>query len=326
VTDAVADINRIMDVRNGVAGGIRRKWFIDPERGGHAYLSDGGLISAMIKGHGISPNPKESLELEVAWVSSDDSHATHAKWQMSGTEHIMARTFLNDLKPSDWSKNDSFIPDPLVLSFGINLPNPGRSMSNLPYPLKYAAETLRKLGLRASDVQALLTGQATFSLGGRTQLLWFDLPGIAIDIPGRGDAGFRLVDKFWSETFAGTEPRPIAGYSHGGVTDLPFTVLAAANNEKAILGLVTPDADQNYEVHDLLSNAAAATAWIYVDVPRFGASLLEIPALNSMIYEDGEENALDEESAGKLNNALSALGRVFVMWESAASGSAICYY
>ncbi|MDR3076555.1 MAG: hypothetical protein LBU26_04570, partial [Synergistaceae bacterium] len=119
---------------------------------------------------------------------------------------------------------------------------------------------------------------------------------------------------------------PIAGYSHGGVTDLPFTVLAAANNEKAILGLVTPDADQNYEVHDLLSNAAAATAWIYVDFPRFGASLLEIPALNSMIYEDGEENALDEESAGKLNNALSALGRVFVMWESAASGSAICYY
>jgi hypothetical protein len=45
-----------------------------------------------------------------------------------------------------------------------------------------------------------------------------------------------------------------------------------------------------------------------------------------MIYEEDEESALDEESAGKLNNALSALGRVFVMWESATAGSAICYY
>jgi hypothetical protein len=325
VTDSVLDVNRLMDVRNGVAGGIKRKWSIDSDTGGHAYLSDGGLISSMIRGSGASPNPKESLELEVAWITSGDVNATHAKWQVSGTENVVARMFLNDLRPNDWSTNDVFVPDPLVLSFGINLPNPGRSMSNLPSPLNYLAEQMRKLKLRNADIQAILTGKATFTLGGRTQLMWFDLPGLAIDLPGRGDVAFKLIDKFWKE-MPGAEPSLVPGYSHGGITEIPFTILAAANDEKAILGLIQPDTEQNYDVRDLLSKSTAVTAWIYIDFPRLGASLLEIPALNSMIYEAEEESPLDEESADSLNNALSALGRVFVTFESATSGSAICYY
>jgi hypothetical protein len=325
VTDSPADAARITDVRGGVASGIKRRWSLESGMG-RAYFSDGGLISSMTRGSGAPPNPKESLELEVSWVTSGDARLTNAKWLLSGADHIVARTFLNDLKPHDWSGADVLMPDPLVLSFGINLPNPGRMTSNLPSPLKHVAEQMRKLGLRDAETQAMLTGPVTFSLGGRTQLLWFDLPGIAVDIPGRGETAFKLIDKFWSETFSGTVPEPVDGYSRGGMTNLPFTVLAAANDDRAILGLVPPDADQNQEARDLLSNATAALAWVYADFPRLGASLLEIPALNSMMYEEDEEHPLDEESAGKLNNTLSALGRVFVMWESASSGSAICYY
>jgi hypothetical protein len=182
------------------------------------------------------------------------------------------------------------------------------------------------MGLRNTETQAILTGPATFSIGGRTQLLWYDLPGIAIDLPGRGDSALKLIDKFWSEMFVGAEPEPIAGYSRGGVTNLPFTVLAAANEDRALLGLAPPDVDQNYEVRDLLWGVTSAVAWMYVDFPVLGASLLEIPAFNSIIYEADEESALDEESAGNLNKALSALGRLFVKWDTAASGSAICYY
>ncbi|MDR0653137.1 MAG: hypothetical protein LBG12_07505, partial [Synergistaceae bacterium] len=105
-----------------------------------------------------------------------------------------------------------------------------------------------------------------------------------------------------------------------------FTVLAAANAERALLGLVAPDAEQNYEVREMLSSVTEAAAWIYLDFPLLGASLADIPALNSMLYEDDEETPLDEESANSLKNAMAALGRVFVTCESAASGSAICHY
>ena len=326
VSDSVIDINRIMDVRNGVISGIKRKWSHDPETGGHAYLSDAGLISAMIRGGATEPNPRESLELEVAWTTSVEENAAQARWQISGMENIFPRAFLNDLKPHDWSKTETFIPDPLVLAFGINLPNPGRTVANIPSSLKYFADQMRDMGLRNSEVQSILTGPATFSIGGRIQLLWFELPGIAIDIPGRGDRGLKLIETFWSELFVDAEPEPIVGYSHGGITNLPFTILAAANENRALLGLVPHDADQSYEVHDLLCGLTSAAAWIYVDFPVLGASLLDIPAFNPLLYEDDEEVQLDEESADNLNKALSALGRLFVKWDTLTSGSAICYY
>jgi hypothetical protein len=218
------------------------------------------------------------------------------------------------------------MPDPLVLSFGIALPDPGRLMSHMPSPLKYIADQLKDMGMRGSEIQALLTGRTAFSVGGRTQILWFDLPGLMIDMSGRGEASYKMIEKFWSEKFFGVEPGQVEGFDHGGLTDLPFTVLAAANAERALIGLVAPDAEQNREAHAMLSSVADAAAWIYLDFPLLGAALADIPALNAMLYEDDEEIPLDEESANSLKNAMAALGRVFVTCESAASGSAICHY
>ncbi|MDR1509348.1 MAG: hypothetical protein LBS53_06890 [Synergistaceae bacterium] len=324
--DSMRGIDRLMAVNDGSHAGIKRKWTVEPQWGGHVYLSDGGLILAAANAAADSRARAGILEIEAAWITSADAGESRAKWKVSGAENIVNRAFLNDLRPRDWEDIDIFVPDPLVLAFGINLPNPGRRMASLPGPLKYAAEQMRKIGIRTSEIQAILTGRTAFSIGGRTQLLWFDLPGIVSDLPGRGGASFNLIDKFWSELFIGAEPKPVEGFSHGGLTNLPFTVLAAANDEKTLIGLVTPDAEQNFEAKDLIASASQVIAWAYVDFPMLGASLAEIPAINSVIYEDGEEERLDEESANNLKNAMSSLGRIFITMESAASGSAICYH
>ncbi|MDR1136679.1 MAG: hypothetical protein LBK91_00020, partial [Synergistaceae bacterium] len=86
------------------------------------------------------------------------------------------------------------------------------------------------------------------------------------------------------------------------------------------------DAEQNCEAKELIVSARSAIAWAYIDLPLLGAFLAEIPALNSMMYEDDEEGPLDEESANNLKSVMSSLGRVFITLESATSGSAICYY
>jgi hypothetical protein len=272
------------------------------------------------------PNPKEALEIEAAWVSSPDVRVTRADWRVSGAEHFVPKNFLNGLQKDDWSRTDVFMPDPLALSFGIALPDPGRAMSNMPSPLKYLADQLRSMGLRRSEIQTLLTGRTAFSVGGRTQILWFDLPGLALDMPGRGEISYKMIEKFWSEKFFGVEPAPAEGFERGGLTSLPFTVLAAANAERALISLVAPDAEQSYEAREMLSSVTDAVAWIYLDFPLLGASLADIPALNAMFYEDDEETPFDEESADNLKNAMAALGRVFVTCESAASGSAVCHY
>jgi hypothetical protein len=326
VTGSTEEIDRIMAVNDGSAQGIRKKWAVEPQWGGHVYLSDGGLIFERLNGDEAVSARGRSVEIEAAWVTSDDARVSAVKWELSGAENIVNRSFLGDLRPGEWSGIDMFIPDPLVMSFGVNLPNPGRSMQNLPGPLRYVAEQMRKMGMRRSEIQAILTGRSVFSLGGRTKLLWFELPGVVIDLRGRGAASLKLIDKFWSELFVGTSPKPLEGFSRGGMTNLPFTVLAAANDDETVVGLVPPDTEQNFEVEDLLAASAPAAAWAYIDIPLLGSSLAELPALNSVMYEDGDEVPLDEESADNLKSIMSSLGRVFITLESAASGSAMCYY
>ncbi|MDR0652353.1 MAG: hypothetical protein LBG12_03500 [Synergistaceae bacterium] len=338
--DSLHDIDRIMDVRNGVAAGIKRKWSIAAERGGHAFFSDGGVLRSWMTGAN-APNPKEALELEAAWVTSPDIRATSTDWRLWGADHFIPKNFLDGLQKDDWSGTDVFMPDPLILSFGITLPDPGRSMSNMPSPLQYLVDQLKRMGLRNSEIRALMTGRTAFSIGARAQVLWLDLPGLTLDISGRGEVSYKMIEKFWKWQFLDVEPKPVEGFEHGGFTDIPYTALAAANAERALLGLVEqPDAEQNYEAREMLSSVTDAAAWIYLDFPLLGASLADIPALNSTFsvdedpspdeesvpYEDDEDTPFDEESANNLKNAMAALGRVFITFESAAAGSAICHY
>ncbi|MDR1915416.1 MAG: hypothetical protein LBQ58_02455 [Synergistaceae bacterium] len=325
IADSILDIDRIREVRSGTAEGMKKRWTVESEWGGRMFLSDGGVLSSMISEDDEYSLERKATEIEIAWRTSDDQHAGEAEWRIFGAENIIGRTFLHGLKAYDWSSEDVFIPDPLIMSLGVNLPNPGRNLSAFPGSIKYLADQLRRLKLKGSEIQTILTGPATVSLGGRTQLLWFELPGIMLDIPGRGAATFRLIDKFWSELFVGAEPKPVDGYTRGGMTDLPFTVLAAGNDEKAIIGLLASDVEQNTEVKQLLRRANNAVAWLYIDIPKLGVSLAEMPAINSILYEY-EDGPVDEESARMLKDIMNKLGKVFVMWESPESGRAVWYY
>jgi hypothetical protein len=129
------------------------------------------------------------------------------------------------------------------------------------------------------------------------------------------------VERFWSETFMGAAPRPVAGYTTGGTTDLPFTILAAANDKKAVIGLTPPEAEQNGDVKNLLRDESAAVAWIFVDLPKLGVSLAEMPSVNALLYED-EDRPIDTKSADSMRQLLGSLGSVFVTFDSAVSGRA----
>jgi hypothetical protein len=325
ISDSLPDIERIREIRLGRAEGMRKEWGIDNQWKGRMFLSDGGVLRSMILGEDDGPPEAGATEVEVAWNSAEDSPSGEAEWRVSGAGNIMGRTFFRDLKGRDWSSDDIFLPDPLIMALGVNLPNPGRSLSSITGPMAYLADQLRKIGLKNSDVRSILTGPATISLGGRTQLLWFELPGIMLDLPGRGGSAHRLIEKFWSELFLGADPKPVDGYDYGGMTDLPFSILAAGNDKKTVIGLSASDAERNEELPDLLRGAKNALAWFYVDIPKLGTSLSELPAINAMLYEY-EDGPVDEESAGILKDTMGKLGKLFVTLESPESGRAMWYY
>lgn len=340
LTDSISDMDRIISVRTGDTPGLKQKWTLNRGWGGHMLLSNGGVIRDMYgNAGGRQKNASDQIRLEAAWRSSKNQNAPRqnqseahispageARWRVTGLEKLLDRNFAKHIRPHDWSGEELYIPDPLLLSFGINLPNPGKNMNVLPTPLKFLADQMTKLGMKHAETQNILTGPAVLSLGGRTQILWFELPGIVLDIPHRGKSGFRLIDAFWSELFMGAESYPLSGYTHGGTTDLPFSVIAAGNDRTTILGLTSPLVERNSEVKRLLAKEKKSIGWLFADLPKLGTSLADMPSVNAFLSEEDDMRPIDSESTEQMKNAMNKLGKVFVVWDSGSSGHAIWYH
>ena len=197
LADTLSDMEGIRKVRGGEFAGAKRKWSLERRWKGHMLLSDGGVLASMAGEEGDT----DPISLEIAWNSKEKEG--EAQWKVNGLEKRVGRNLARNLKAHNWSTEQPVMPDPLLLSIGINLPNPGRNMANLPGWAKSFAEQLTKLGLKDSEAASILTGPATLSLGGRTQILWFELPGVVLDVPGRGKLANKLLDLFWAQLFMG---------------------------------------------------------------------------------------------------------------------------
>lgn len=322
LADTFADVEAIRKVRSGETAGARRKWSLERRWKGHMLLSDGGVLATMA---GDEENT-DPVGLEIAWRSSgkDDKNG-EAKWKVWGLEKRVGKNLARSLKTHNWSTETPLVPDHLLLSVGINMPNPGRNMANLPGWLKSFAGQLTKMGLKDSEAAGLLTGPMTLSLGGRTQILWFELPGVVLDVPGRGKLAYRVLDAFWSQLFMGAEPKPVDGFTHGGSTDLPFSVIAAANDKKMVIGLADPAMAQNKEIGKLIEEEKRAIGWFFVDLPMMGASLEEMSSVNTLLSSEDDARPVDGDSTRRLREAFGKLGKLFVVWDKPTGGHAKWY-
>ncbi|MDR1019938.1 MAG: hypothetical protein LBL73_04185 [Synergistaceae bacterium] len=336
IADTKSDISKIQELRSKALPGIDHKWRVEKSWGAHILIGDGGVIGAIASGAADTEGRENPLTLEAAWRSSGfpqegSSPTTEARWQIWGLEDFVDASFTAGLKKYDWSGRDFFMPSPLIAALGVNLPDPGKNektASRYPAAIRAVAAHLSQMGLKPSEAQRILSGPAVLSLGGRTQVLWFDLPGIAVDIIGRGKAAHKLIERFWSETFMGAAPRPVPGYSVGGATDLPFSVLAAANDDSAVIGLTAPDAHTDSRVKSLLERESAAIGWVFVDLPRLGASLSEMSSVNALLYDDdGQEDAKNGEAreTEALRQSLAKLGSVLALCDAPYQGRAYWY-
>lgn len=334
VTDSLYDMGRIKSVIDGSLRGNARMCPQDCAMEGHSYLNDGGIIAGSLFASDEEPlkDGERAITLAACWNTfpdegrklSDTGPSGEAVWSASGLENALGSVFTASLTGRDWSGDGPFIPDPVIISLGFNLPAPGRSRRDLPAPLAFAASYLEGMELKQSEIDTLLTGPVIASLGGRTQILWYELPGLVVDLPDRGAVSSVLIDRFWTEFFSGIKPKPLDDYPAGGATDFPFSLTAVGDEKRAIIGLTSPSVEQNKHVKKLAAAENNAIGWLYIDLPRLSSSITDMPYMGEL-FAGEEGNSVDEEPLDPVHKAMKKMGAVFVSWRSAQSGRAVWY-
>ena len=328
VADSLSDIDKIREIRAGTVSGVKEGWKLNSSWGGHLVVSDGGIISALLYGSS-DPVPQDRVGVEVAWKSGGSDLKPHAKgelvWKFRGLDKRVGSAFSKSLKSVNWDAYNIFIPSPALISMGINLPKADPNEPLYSSPLKSVAERIIRLGLNEDEARTLLSGPSVLSLGGMTQLLWFELPGAALDIFDRGQTSYKLIDAFWTKLFMGADPKPIPGYSRGGTTDLPFPIVAACNDKSAVIALSAPDMERDEEIKRLLKRDKSSIGWFYADLPKLGAAIANMPSMSALLSESEDTTPTDTESMELLRESLDKLSKLFVVWESGDSGYGVWY-
>lgn len=334
------DMSAFIAVASDRKKGFRRKWGVEPSWKNHILISEGGLLTEK---RGTEETPVVPLVFEVSTKSMPRSIREEretastdrtpeilgeARWSVSGMDERLGSAFLRELKPLDWSAQNVYVPNPALVAAGFFIPSLPSKRTLWPVPLQILAEQGDKMGLKNKEVKDLLTGPLVASIAGKTRILWFSLPGLVLDLSGRGDLGFRLIEAFWETVFMGAIPTPVEGFIQGGVTDLPFSLVAAARSDKVLIGLMDPENDRDHQVIQLVAQNKATIGWAFFDLPRLGDSLNEMTQVKSLLSEEDADTSvpLDSENANdRIKNSLNGFAKVFISWEKPKSGSAVWF-
>ena len=316
------ELGLLREVLSGTREPLRFRWTVEPRWKGHLLLSDGGWLDRLQKEKDRGGDP---LRLEAAWRSleaTDPAPGTplgEAKWTVKGLSLPWKG---KEPEALTWNRQPFSLAEPPVLALGANLPDLS------PAELKEAPwadrprEWMEELGLPSETVGALLRGPVVLSLGGKTQVLWFDLPGFLADFPGRGEAGQALVDAVWTKLFLGAKPTPLEGYDKGGTTELPFSFLAAAHRTDALLGLVRPDGVRPLAPQGppFGGQTVRGWGWLYADLPKLADTLGDLTALNELFEEKALENPFEEQAGDALRGLLRTLHPLLLVLERPDGG------
>ncbi|MDD4159330.1 MAG: hypothetical protein PHO18_00100, partial [Synergistaceae bacterium] len=338
VTTGSSSLLRMLSVRSGSAENIPKNYW-DKEKSwpAHIEISEGGLLSA-------EGETKPPLILKAAWRSNQPDDKTgkagEAVWKIRGLEKRISPLFLNALKPKTWDTSNCIIPQPLLLSAGMNIPELKGSPEDWPFPLKTMGELGISMGLSKKQIRKIISGETMFSIGGHNKILWFALPGVMAEFTGDEDLMRELVEAFWTKLFFGAEPKPVEGFDFGGTNNVPFSVVGAGRGNAAILGLLSPESIKGTEkLQNFMKNNEKAIGWVVADLPKIGAALSDMTKMNAFMNDPGidEESYYQEDAADafqpetsfspfdqgisdSFGNILKGMGKTLIVWETAESG------
>ncbi len=342
-----ASFRLMQDLASGRGSSIgRKKWKEEKSWPSHIEICDGGLLTSKAK-------RKTPLTLEAAWHELEKTKqgepTGELRWRINGLDDLAGFFAMNALAPKKWDTVNSFIPEPLLLSMGINLPQMKGAPEEWPFPLSTLGALGKSMNLSDKKIGKILSGQTIFSLGGQNRLLWFTLPGFMVEFTGEKELMKELVDSFWDKMFMGTNPTQLEGFEYGGTAQLPFSVIGAGRDNLALLGLASPGSiSTKNRLGRFLADDEKAVGWLVADLPRIGAALSDMTKMNSFMEDESEEDdpimsygseteepeadsgemfqpemsfsPFDQGVTDSFGNVLKKLGKVVIVWEKPDTG------
>ncbi|HDQ92614.1 MAG TPA: hypothetical protein ENN89_00665 [Synergistetes bacterium] len=317
VSSSLEGVERMYAVMKG-----EEKYF-DPGLGletswpAHVRIFDGGLIAqaASLRGAKVPDTP---IDTEIAWKVSGDSG--DIVWALSGAREWIPEEVLSSLRPLEW-KDKILLPDPLIMAAGLSVPEglKGLGSESLEIP-----EWMKDAGMNKDSLKELLSGSLLFTVGGQSRVFLFSLPGFLVQLPGRGDSGKKWVDGFWNTKWGGfgVSPKPIEGFSHGGMINIPVTAVAAASEELAIAGVISSSSLGSFSspAGSVLPPDGKALMWFYADFPRAADALEQLARVGGLAGKLGIDGGENVEEILKAARELRSLGEVTLIFNDPESG------
>ena len=273
-----------------------KKWQEERSWKGHIEFSDGGALTA-------NSSHKFPITVEAAWQDLDKKNAGDpagiVRWKLTGLPSLAESYLKSNMKVRKWDTANSIIPEPLLLSMGVVLPPLDGKPSEWPFPFSSLGEVAENLDMTDAEIREILSGETILSLGGQNRILWFSLPGFLVELTGKPELMTKLIDQFWKNLFFGAEPKPLPGFTRGGASNLPFSVIGAGRDNIAVLGLTTP-ASLNMKdgLGRFLKDDEKVVGWMLADLPRIGGALSEMTKMSSFVSDEESEDSSSDADTG----------------------------
>jgi hypothetical protein len=282
----------------------------EPRWGEHLrlYLGTGAFFGRFLRSPRGEPVP---MAVEAA-IRHDFKGGGEATFRLLGLRERLGAELVRKWRPVSFSRG-VVVPKPLMALLGVNLPDDPDLLGAL---LPEDSSSVEAIG--GDEAREALPGPTYLSLGGRTRVLWFSLPGLLLDLPDRGRSGKRLVEAVWERLFLGASPDRVEGFDVGGATDLPVSAVAAANDDRALLGPVDPGSlgPLDREEESFIP-AKKCLLFFAADFGRFAAAMEELRQLDDFLEESPGKA---DEGVEAARRAVSGLGRTLFVLDSPETG------
>jgi hypothetical protein len=283
----------------------------------HVRIFDGGLFSQAASLRGAKA-PDTPIDAEIAWKVAGDSG--DMAWTISGAREWIPEEVLSSLKPLEW-KEQIVLPDPLILAAGLSVPEGLETLDSESYEIP---DWMEDAGMDRDSLNELLSGPLLLTVGGQSRVFLFSLPGFLVQLPGRGVSGEKWVESFWNTKWGGfgVSPKPVEGFPHGGMINIPLTVVAAAREELALAGVISSTSlgKTSAPAGSVLPPEGKALLWFYADFPRAADALEQLAKVGGLAGKLGIEGGEDVEEVMEAARELRSLGEVTMIFNDPESG------
>jgi len=301
-------------------GSIERFHFsftVEPSWPVHLSVFDGKLIAQAASLRGLKV-PDSPLTLELACNSGPESG--ELAWKVGDLGEWLPAEVRDKIAPMAWD-GPVFLPEPLIAALGVSVPEglEGLIEKDLSLP-----DWMEEAGFDRASLAELIEGPLMTVIGGQSRLFLFNLPGFIVQLPSRGSGGVRWIQELWNNKWTrfAFSPQPVKGFQAGGKLTLPFTMMAAANEDLAFAGFINEASLGKLTPVDgaIPLGGEKAILWFYADLPKAAEALENLSKMTELVERFGVDEVPDPEELARLACQLRSLGQVTLVIHDLGSG------